>query len=905
MDLAAAAARLLQWSGVRPRVLSIPDARAAAGAMGGTHANTRLGRVRQARRSAAGAGAGIRLGIALAGLLSASPALAAEDSGPRRCAVATALGELTPDERDALARTCEGLTAPEEALQSAIFRVASMSGWRSAALAPLLAPARGGPGRLLRRPGAAPPDLQRAQASLVLRPEALAGPNCADLRRAVEDFVRDAQAGEAAASPFLHDDPALARCVGGDAEALRTTRLVALRASNVEELFVAAAAPDFAWATWLQPRDALTFGRHRFFVVAAPPGAPLTAVARLTNAEVPAVWHEIVAYDEVAWAESPALTCIDLDVRLGTHAQVYVDGAAIPRDESGVSRVLTVTRQDHEIVALECPPDDAPCHVRYREQIPANALQRRANQCLGVRLDLAARARPTVAILDATQGQSCGEAPLRADGLRRGAADHLSSGPPSAGHDFRDLAAFAAATDALSALRVRLHPIAGAATGPDNGADGSDLLGTAAKEAWRQGIDVLLSFDLQCVRREDAWIYRLTATRFALSSMFSRGRYGGRSLDLGSFIESSVEEFRALDRLPVALAGVIDRSLSVPYLRLLADAPTVAYRRGAELLIQSHTGGREGASAPECGAACRGRAVVVRARQLTLASERPELCRRLEQTIAPGPALLAEAQRAFDAGRGKPLDLPLSPDRADGVGRLNSRSDRTHLRGRLPGWYLVLARWDGDTAPRAATCVELAAPPREVWADLAVSIGSLHIVPRPGPEQLYARLRLGYTQYLRPILGVGVFAGYAYSEYAWSGGRPAWQDLAVKDGGPLEWQRHALLIGGLVELRTRAARLPFDLRLRVAPTLSAGFLRLGRIPAGFTQFLGKAAEEFDVDLDLHIDAVVGYDIGRVALQHVLLLGLHAVDDSLRRAPNTLGDDGAFFIGLGLGIGGAP
>ena len=60
-----------------------------------------------------------------------------------------------------------------------------------------------------------------------------------------------------------------------------------------------------------------------------------------------------------------------------------------------------------------------------------------------------------------------------------------------------------------------------------------DLLGSAAKEAWRQGIDVLLSFDLQCVRREDAWVYRLTATRVALGSMFRRGLYSGDSLDIG------------------------------------------------------------------------------------------------------------------------------------------------------------------------------------------------------------------------------------------------------------------------------------------------------------------------------------------------------------------------------------
>jgi hypothetical protein len=184
--------------------------------------------------------------------------------------------------------------------------------------------------------------------------------------------------------------------------------------------------------------------------------------------------------------------------------------------------------------------------------------------------------------------------------------------------------------------------------------------------------------DLQCVRRDDAWVYRLTATRVALSSMFSRGRHGGGSLDLGSFIESSAEEFRALERLPVALASVIDRSLAVPYLRLLFDRASVPFRRGAALTVQRHAG--DTAPVDE-------RSVVVRARRLTLDSARPELCRRLEQTLTAEPALLAEAEQAFRAGRGAPVDLPLQPDRAATGGRLLARSDRAHLSGRPPGWY--------------------------------------------------------------------------------------------------------------------------------------------------------------------------------------------------------------------------
>lgn len=831
------------------------------------------------------------------------PSHAAATAEAPACALASALTELTAAERDALVQTCEGVTAPEEgALQSAIFRMVSLSTWRGAALARMLAPMRRLQSRLLRRGDVKPPDLARAQASLVLRPETLAGPNCADLRRAVDTFVADTQVGEAAASPFLHDDPALIRCLGLDAAVLQSVRLIALRADGVEELFIAAAAPDFAYISWLQPRDALVFGRHRFFVIAAPPSAPMTAVAHLTNTEVPAIWRQIVSDDEVAWPESPALTCINLDVRLGPHAVVYLDGAPVPRDERGISRVLAVTRQEHEIVALECLDVNGPCSVRYREELPAATLQRRTNQCLGLRLDLGARTRPTIAVLDATQSDICREAPLRADGLRQGATDHLAFGPSRETHDFRDLAAFAAATDALSALRTRLQPAEGTTTGHNPGADGTDLLGTAAKEAWRQGIDVLLSFNLHCVRREVGWAYRLTATRVALGSMFSRGRYGGESLDLNNFIEPTTEEFHAIDRLPVALASVIDRSLGVPYLRLLAERSTGPYREGAALRVQHHPG-----RTCDSARACAGRSVAVRARRLNLGGARPELCRQLDETIVRGPELLAAAQRAFAAGHGPAIELAVARDPNDG-GDLLTWDGRARLRGQLPGWYLVLARWSDDDAPAGASCVELSTPRREVWADVTLSAAPLHLTPRPAPDQLYARTRLGFMHYLRPIVGLGVVGGYAYTSYAWPDGRPAWQNLEAGETGPLEWQRHALLVGGAVELRTRFARLPADLRLRAAPTLSMGVLRLSRIPPSLGQFLaaeGGTASELDVDLDVHVDAVVSYNIGKVAVQHLLLLGLRAVDDSLRRSSNNVRDNGGFFLGLGFGIGGAP
>lgn len=836
-----------------------------------------------------------------------TPWRAAVAAEPGACAVAAMLTELTASERQALVQVCEGdAAASEAALQSAIFRAVSLSGWRNAALARLLAPLRDSREVVLPRGAAAATDMANAR-------ERLARTGCSELTERVNSLVT-ARAAEATDSPFLHDDALLAGCLapperevaraprpaGGSPPALpfRSVRLVTVRADIIEELFVVAAAPDFAVVRWFQPGDALVFGDHRMFVVPVPPGAAVALVARLKNTDVPAVWGKIVSDDEVAWRATPPLTCINLDVRLGPGAAVYVDGTPVPRDEGGVSRVVTVTSDAHEVVALECPAGGEPCHVRYRETLPARSTA--TNNCHVSRLDLAARTRETITVLDATQGEACREAPLRADGLRQGASEHLTR-TYRATHEFRDLAAYAAATDSLSALGTRLNSTRGTTTGANAGADGTDLIGTAAKEAWRQGLDVLLSFDLQCLRRGDAWTYRLTATRVALGSMFRRGRYSGQSLELRSFVKPVTEEFHAAERLPVALVSVIDRSLGRAYVRLLADRTARPYRGGAPLTLQRYPGPPRAATCVDeadatCQAASAGRSAVVRARRLTLGGARPDLCRQLEQTHTPAPELLAAADRAFAAGRGAPIDLPV---RRDAGGDLLAYTDQTRLRGALPGWYLLLAKWADDEAPRSAVCVELVAPRREIWTDVTMS---LRLAPQARPDRLYARARAGYMHYLRPVVGLGIVVGYAHTTYGWADGRPAWLDLGAVDTRALEWKRNALLLGGSVELRAPFPRLPFELRLRATPTLSLGLLQLDKIPPGLTQFRGGGKGNLDVDLDVHFDAIVGYDLGKITMQHILLLGLHAINDPLRRNPIDVRENGGFFIGLGLGLG---
>jgi len=70
-------------------------------------------------------------------------------SADQSCTGAAALTSMTAAERDALVHTCNSNKADPEILRAAIFRLVSLAGARSAALARLVAPTRVGGARVL------------------------------------------------------------------------------------------------------------------------------------------------------------------------------------------------------------------------------------------------------------------------------------------------------------------------------------------------------------------------------------------------------------------------------------------------------------------------------------------------------------------------------------------------------------------------------------------------------------------------------------------------------------------------------------------------------------------------------------------------------------------------------------
>jgi hypothetical protein len=260
--------------------------------------------------------------------------------------------------------------------------------------------------------------------------------------------------------------------------------------------------------------------------------------------------------------------------------------------------------------------------------------------------------------------------------------------------------------------------------------------------------------------------------------------------------------------------------------------------------------------------------------------------------------------------RGRTREYPLHLD-VETTGRTNVLAgvDRTRLRALLPGWYIVLAGWDGAAASDAI-CVQLTSSTSEVWGDLILSGKHLYLVPRDNPEEFHLRARVGYTRYMRPWIGVGALIGYTYTRYLLPDGRPIWEDLDVIDESALRWSRHALIGGGHVELRTRFRRVPFDIRARVAPTVSLGVLSLGADdinPAlsGFLDASGGKVRNIDLDFNLHFDLGASYDVGRLTINHLVMVGLDAVNDRLRQVTTGVRSNAGMFIGFGVGLGGSP
>ncbi|MEZ4382723.1 MAG: hypothetical protein R3A79_15405 [Nannocystaceae bacterium] len=884
----------------------------------------------------------------------AATAPAAPVEGPRRadvsnggrCDGAWSIERLDSDERGVLYRACRGGQVSEADLHKTLRRLLGADGWYASSLSWLV-----GPQRKLRytwdpalpqgkRQG--PPTIDALQRAIdAAMPGFAAGEVCGELSRS--DLVRDMIEAASADSELeeLPFDSDFLRCLGVDDRLSEGTRLLTVRADGLDSLVVAFGDSRSTLARYFSRDDMLVLGKHRFVVAAVPEGTPVTLIGQHRGQEVPLLWRSVVGRNQAVWMVPVRQACVSLNVRMGefdrlfvdgqevqaladTGGRVFVDGKEVPGPDGdrrwrAVDQPMILSRDlpqavvpDHEIAVLTCL-EGKECAIRYLSRIPATTQRPEPRHvCEPFRLDLRPRTQQQVAIIRTSRSPTCERSPLWADDLRDRVRFFFTSDARHRGRrEMADVYAYAEIAGALASLEGEIEGGQGKAIGPDRGIDSTEALGTVAKEAWRQGLDILMTFEVQCQPRQDdpdAFTYSLQGTMIGVDEIFGRGFYGDEGLDLDRYIRVETVSFGAPNLQDAALAALLDRLFVVPSSRFIHDFVTTAYRDPTELRVG--TVFADDQSVPDSVRVIYKRLSRRRKMLPSPLAEgrkwRPEICDRLSRMSRAEEATMAEVAAIMagpTGGKVGELNLPLSRTNVD-----HSVLRRAGIHGRdfepeLPGWYLV-ARQDKDGTVTDAICLDAHNARDEIFAELTASGGPLMRTATDVSSAL-ARARIGYVTYLRPSLGVGARGGYQFQRNTLNEGVASWQDLNVQSGA-ITWHRHALTIGPTLEARTRFTASPLEFRARVSPYLDLGLVTIGGVDSSLAEFRTTALTNafIDVDVGVDVDLVIGYEIGGVQVQHGFLLGLMAVDDSPHETAVNAREGFAGIFGFTLGVGAA-
>ncbi len=847
------------------------------------------------------------------------------------CDGAWAIDRLDAMERSVLHRVCEGKDVSPRALHQTLRRLLGGDGWQTGALAWLVGPQRHSRWTWAEDAPVAdrskPPALEKLQRDLDRAlSQFSAGGLCREFRDSelVADFLEAASNDqEAEELPF---DADFLRCLKIDPRASEGTRLLTIRTDGLDSLVVAFGGGDSTLTRYFGRGDMMVLGKHRFVIVAVPEGTPVTLVGDHRGQEVPLQWRSVVGRNQAVWMVPVRQACVSLNVRMGDHDRLFVDGQEVPSlaDEAGgraIDQPMILSRDlpqavvpDHEISVLTCA-EDGTCAIRYISRIPA-AIERAEPRhvCEPFRLDLRPRTRQQVAIIRTSRSETCEQSPLWADDLRDRIRYFLSSDARHRGkREMADVFAYAEISGALASLEGEISQRPGNNRGPDRGVDTSQALGTVAKEAWRQGLDILMTFEVQCQPKTDngdEFLYSLQGTMIGVDEIFGRGFYGDQGLDLDRYIRVESISFESPSHQDAALAALLDRLFTVPSSRFIHDQITTDYRDAFQLRVGTvfPPGGDE--ETPE------GLRVIFKRiprRKGVLRSEladrrrwRPQVCDRLTRISRAEVSTMDEVAKTIEVAPGgaKEVNLVLSQKGADHSVSRQAGVHSREIRPSLPGWYLVVRQDEGGRI-NDAVCVEADYERREIWGEV-MAAGGPTVLASTDVSSVIARARVGYVAYLTSMLGFGVRGGYQLARYNLSEGVASWQDLDVLSPA-IKWQRHALTLGPLVEARTRFAVLPVELRARLSPYVDLGVVSIPRenVPVSLAQFRTTTTADsfFDFDVGVDLDLVIGYTLGGVSVQHGVLLGVMALDDKIYETGVTAAENFGGVFGFTLGVGG--
>lgn len=827
-------------------------------------------------------------------------ASAAEVPLEARCIAAWGVSGLATEEHARLAELCTRGAAPTSADRPLLTALVTRASWEAAILGELV---RGGAPHLDLGPDAAAAGRLRALREALRRQlierRRLSTPVCKDMRASVRDYLADRAAGETPLPPFAAYAMAGDRCLELDAAAVGEAHFLTIPADNVTALVVAAGTAERVVLQWLAADEALEIDGQRLFVVAVPRWSVVTVQASRKDAGAPATWHGFLTRDATIWDRQPEAGCLRVSVAVDPETTLLLDGQPVTRGVPLARRTLGVVAGQHEFVAVRC--DARGCGISFDEALGEATRTSTRNLCENIEIDL--KQSGSIAVLGASTAPGCDQALGWQVGTVAG--EYLRRAESGTGKQFRDLKAYASLTDSLTALKTSLNPGAGQAVGARTGGDTLDVLGTVAKEAWRQGIDELVTFELRCdAKGED---YTLAASVIGVRDVFTRDR-GLEGLDLQDLLRVESVRMRGPLQLASAVASVLDRLLGRDFIRFREGPPEIPYRQRArvELLAYSTLEARRG-ELPEVSAYLVG----------DPKNATPAVCQALARRFDDG-ALTSVDGLVRAPGRRRPTRVEVSRSEELADANAHATSATASFRAPRPGTYLVVARWPGagPSGPVvAATCVRFAVPDAELWATamFAPNLTTLNGVREY--QATHLRLHFGKTWY-RPLpwLGFGAFGAYTFTNIVDRDGLPSWQDLYAdqsKSRGRFQWYRHGLMLGPLIEARTRGATLPVEFRARMSAGVGIGVVDVRHIDTEFTEFRTPEmlnANDLRVSpvLDVLVEVGVGYNAGPVAIAHTLMVGALSVNDMLTAShAATVRNGSSLVVGVGLTLGGAP
>ncbi len=843
------------------------------------------------------------------------------------CDGAWAIKRLNASERATLHAACRGKTVPPAALHQTLRRLLGTDGWNAGAMAWLVGPTR--PRRWTWAPKtpaslrAKPPRIDALQQAIDRSLKEFASAKiCPELRRSslVADLITAASDDtEVDELPFDSD---FLRCLGIDERMSEGTRLLTIRADGLESLVISFGDTRSTMTRYFGRDDMLVLGKHRFVIAAVPQSTPVALLGEHRGQEIPLHWHSVVGRNQAVWMTPVRQACINLNVRMAANDRLFIDGQevrALANSKGGlmIDQPMILSRDlpqavvpDHELSVLTCGQDQH-CDIRYVSTIPGTTNRPEPRLvCEPFRLDLRPRKRQQVAIIR-TSRETCKKSPLWADDLRDRVRYFLTTDVRHRGQrEIADVHAYAEISSALASLEGEIQEGSGKATGPDRGMDTTEALGTVAKEAWRQGLDILMTFSVLCQPKPDhpdEFTYSLQGTVIGVDEIFGRGFYGDAGLDLDRFIKVETVAFETPELQDAAIATLLDRLFNVPSSRFLHNHSATYYRNRVEL--------RVGTVFPDDKPKPEGLRVIVKRlpRRRSIAPSaltergewRPQICDRLTRMSRAEDQTMQDVADTIDTapGRSTEVKLLLSREGVDDTVSPRSGIHARELRLGLPGWYLV-ARQDQGGDISDAICINSRYSPHEIWGEVMLA-GGPTIITTTGVEILQTRVRIGYARYFLPSLGIGVRGGYQNVRYNLERGVVSWQDLDVNSSA-IKWQRHALVIGPLLEGRTRFTRLPIEFRTRFSPFLDVGlvWIPLKDVPIELAKFRGGTTTNTFVDIDggLDVDFIIGHEVGGVQMQYGIAISLMAINNSVLRTAVTAADNFAGVFGLTIGIG---